>query len=65
MGKLKDVKKMKARKGITLVELLIALALVSIVIVAGTNFLLFGIKGHTITIDEFNKISSGNYYYRY
>ena len=54
MGKLKDVKKMKARKGITLVELLIALALVSIVIVAGTNFLLFGIKGHTITIDEFN-----------
>lgn len=54
MGKLKDVDKMKARKGISLVELLIAVALVSIVIAAGTNFILFGVKGHAITIDEFN-----------
>lgn len=45
---------MKTRKGITLVELLLALALISIIIVAGTNLLLVGVKGHTITIDEFN-----------
>lgn len=54
MGKLKDVKKMKKRKGITLVELLLALSLVAIIIVIGTNFLLVGVKGHAITIDEFN-----------
>lgn len=45
---------MKARKGITIVELLLALALISIIIVAGTNMLLVGVKGHTITINEFN-----------
>jgi len=54
MDKLKDVNKMKSRKGITLVELLLVLALISIIIVTGTNFLLLGVKSHAITIDEFN-----------
>lgn len=54
MDKLKDVNTMKVRKGLTIVEILLALALISIIIVAGTNFLLIGVKSHAITIDEFN-----------
>ncbi|WP_312833130.1 vWA domain-containing protein [Sedimentibacter saalensis] len=45
---------MKSRRGFTLVELLLVLALISIIIVAGTNFFLIGVKSHAITIDEFN-----------
>ena len=54
MDKLKDVISMKNRKGITLVELLLAVALISLIIVPVTNFLLLGVKSHAITIDEFN-----------
>lgn len=52
---------MKVKKGFTLVELLIALALVSLIIVTGTNPLLIGIKAHAITIDEFNVQSNTRY----
>lgn len=45
---------MKKRKGITLIELLLAIALISLIIIPVTNFLLLGVKSHAITIDEFN-----------
>lgn len=45
---------MKKRSGFTLVELLIALSLISIIIGIGTNMTIFSIKGHAITLDEFN-----------
>lgn len=45
---------MKGRKGFTLVELLMALALISIIITFGTSYLIFGSKGHSMTFEEFN-----------
>ncbi len=45
---------MKERKGFTLVELLIVLALMSIIITFGTGYLTFGSKGHSMTFEEFN-----------
>ncbi|WP_312702229.1 vWA domain-containing protein [Sedimentibacter sp.] len=45
---------MKVRRGITLIELLLAIALISLIIIPVTNFLLLGIRGHAVTIDEFD-----------
>lgn len=49
---------MKTKKGFTLVELLLTLALISVIILIGTNLLLFGTKSHAITLDEFNTQSN-------
>jgi len=44
---------MKSKKGFTLVELLIGLALFGIIITTGTSILLFGMKAHAKTVDEY------------
>ncbi len=45
---------MRNNKGLTLVELLISLALISIVIVVATQMAVFGLQGHNRTINEFD-----------
>lgn len=45
---------MKSEKGFTLIEVLLTIALLSIVILGGTNLLTFSIKGHSLTLNEFD-----------
>lgn len=45
---------MKKRNGITLVELLLSLALISIIVASGTNLLIFTTKSHSKAMDEYN-----------
>lgn len=42
------------RKGLTLVELLLTLGILSVIVLIGINFLIFSSKGHSVTFDEFN-----------
>ncbi len=49
---------MKKKNGFTLIELLLTLALISVIIVIGTNLLIFGTKSHAITLDEFSTQSN-------
>ena len=43
---------MKNRKGVTLIELILALALIGIIITIGTNMFLIGNKSQKVTILE-------------
>ena len=45
---------MKKRAGITLLELLLSLALVSLIFLGITNLFLIGTKTHAKSLDEFN-----------
>ncbi len=45
---------MKTKNGVTLIELLIAISLFSIIIIAATSMLVFGMKVNTYTINEFD-----------
>lgn len=45
---------MKRRKGFTLVEVILTLALISIVVLGGTNLITFAIRGHRLTMNEFD-----------
>ncbi|MDY0234526.1 MAG: VWA domain-containing protein [Gudongella sp.] len=45
---------MRKRKGFTLIELILAIALTSIVIATGTNLMVFGMKNTQLTYDEFD-----------
>ncbi len=45
---------MKKRVGFTLIELILAIALTSMVIVIGTNLMVFGMKNSKLTYDEFD-----------
>ena len=45
---------MKRKRAFTLVELLIALALIGFIISAGTNLVMFGMRAHERTLDEFD-----------
>lgn len=45
---------MKRRKGFTLVEVVLTIALISMVVLGGTNLVTFGIRGHRLSMDEFD-----------
>lgn len=45
---------MKRRKGFTLVEVILTIALVGMVILGGTNLITFAIRGHKMTMNEFD-----------
>lgn len=45
---------MKKRKGLTLLELLLTLALISLIVVGGTNIIVLGTKTQKKTLSEFN-----------
>lgn len=45
---------MRKRLGFTILELILAIALASIVILLGTNLMIFGMKGSKLTYDEFD-----------
>ena len=49
---------MKKNKGFTLLELIISLALISMVIVVAVQLIIFGIRGHNRSLDEFDIQSS-------
>lgn len=45
---------MRKRVGFTIIELILAIALASVVIVTGTNLMVFGMKNSQLTYDEFD-----------
>lgn len=45
---------MNKRKGLTLVELILTISLLSVIIIAATNIITFTTRGHQATIDEYD-----------